>query len=107
MCGCLPEALDLIGKGLFNEVSASSDVSATTSSILGQYAQLQTVGFTYWAIVQMLTMRQCFLDNACTVQDNKAALLTSGALSASGGWTVIKAAEVGPITVTIYRAETV
>jgi len=47
MCGCLAEALDLIGKGLFNEVSASSDVSATTSSILGQYAQLQTVGFTY------------------------------------------------------------
>lgn len=36
MFGCLPEALDLIGKGLFNEVSASSDVSATTSSILGQ-----------------------------------------------------------------------
>jgi len=55
----------------------------------------------------MLTMRQCFLDNAFTVQDNKAALLTSGALSASGGCTVIKAAEVGPITVTIYRAETV
>ena len=43
MCQCIPQALDLIGKGLINEVAASSDVSSATSSILGQFAKLQTV----------------------------------------------------------------
>ncbi|KAI9871554.1 MAG: hypothetical protein M1830_002738 [Pleopsidium flavum] len=89
MCGCLPKALDFIGKGLFNEILATSDVSATTSSILGQYAELQT----------------CFLDNSFTIQDNKAALLTSGALSTSGGWTVIKAAEIDLATYFNFAAD--
>ncbi|MCJ1365343.1 hypothetical protein MMC16_004464 [Acarospora aff. strigata] len=89
MCQCIPQALDLIGKGLINEVAASSDVSSATSSILGQFAKLQT----------------CFLDSSFAIQDNKAALLATGALSPVGGWTVIQAAEIDLSTYINFAAD--
>ncbi len=39
-------------------------------------------------------MEQCLVENGFVVQDNKAALLADGALSITGGWTVLQAAEV-------------
>ena len=48
-------------------------------------------------------MEQCILNNGFVIQDNKAALLADGALSTTGGWTVLQAAEVSPLLATLFQ----
>jgi len=68
----------MYGKNAWKSVEEGKDVSEAVSSLIRDTIELQ----------------KCIAVNGLNIQDNKAALLSTGDLSPADGWTVIQAAEI-------------
>ncbi|KAK1241316.1 hypothetical protein MKX08_001290 [Trichoderma sp. CBMAI-0020] len=77
ICGCFPEALNLVTRDLYQSVKNGADVSEAALTVISTSNKLQ----------------KCMVDNEFNVRDNKAEVEAAN-LSPSQGWIVLRAAEI-------------
>ncbi|KAH0526657.1 hypothetical protein TsFJ059_009954 [Trichoderma semiorbis] len=77
ICGCFPEALNLLTRDLYQSVQNGADVSEAALPLISSSYKLQ----------------MCMADNGFDVKDNKAEVEAAN-LSPSQGWIVLRAAEI-------------
>lgn len=98
ICGCFPEALNLIAQGIYQSVKDGTDVSEAALTAINISNRLEKVRCLLATILchcirLLITIPQCMADNGFDVKDNKAQVEAAN-LSPSQGWIVLRAAEV-------------
>lgn len=101
MCACAPEAMKLVSDGLFEAVKKGADLSGAVLEFIGSLIKVQKVRFEYSQYVSWLMSVKCFIDHGFNIQESKIELQTTGDLSNTNGWSVIEAAEVCELPLTV------
>ncbi|CAM1506213.1 Fc.00g058540.m01.CDS01 [Cosmosporella sp. VM-42] len=77
ICNCLPKAFEALGKSLFQSITNGGDLSTAVTKLISEVIGLQN----------------CVVDNGFNIKNEKVEIETKY-LSPTGGWTVLRAAEI-------------